>query len=72
MTAKHFSDQASLRQMNVGGTEISWAELEQAEFVHVYIPNGIDMELSVQAHDTHIYINLNRFKHTLSPDMLFG
>ena len=31
--AKHFSAQASLRQMNVGGTEKSWVELEQAGLV---------------------------------------
>ena len=33
-TAKHYSAQASLSRMRVGGTEKSWAELEQAG--HVY------------------------------------
>ena len=34
MTTKHFSAQASLRRMNVDGTEKSWSELEQAGLVY--------------------------------------
>ena len=32
----------------------------------LYIRNGIDM-----AHDAHIYINSQRFKHNFTPDLLF-
>ena len=47
------------------GTEKSWAELEQAKLVHLYIYNGIDMELSVQAHETRIYVNLSILCHPI-------
>ena len=54
--------------MDVGGTEKSWAELEQPlGGTRVSVTECIVIS---QAHDTNIYVKSKRLKHTLSLDTL--